>query len=65
MAIPGGGSDEKPVGTVYLALAEKGRPTVTKRVQLPGDRERIRTLAAYLALRMVRRAALGTSPADD
>lgn len=65
IAGPGGGSDEKPVGTVFLAIAAKGGSTVTKRVQLPGDRERIRTLAAYLALRMVRRAALGSSPAAD
>ncbi len=65
IAGPGGGSDEKPVGTVFLALARRDAPTVTKRYQLPGDRERIRTLAAYLALRMIRRAALGTSPTAD
>lgn len=62
IAGPGGGSDQKPVGTVFLAAASKGGVTVTERLQLTGDRERIRTLAAYLALRMVRRAALGASP---
>jgi nicotinamide-nucleotide amidase len=62
IAGPGGGSDEKPVGTVYLALAQKDAATVTKYVQLPGDRERIRMLTAYLALRMVRRAVNGGRP---
>jgi nicotinamide-nucleotide amidase len=65
IAGPGGGSDEKPVGTIYFGLAKKGEPTVTKHVKLTGDRERIRVLAAYLALRMVRRAALGTSAVTD
>lgn len=57
VAGPGGGSDDKPVGTVWFGLAQKGRPTVTKLRKFPGDRDRIRTLAAYVALRMVRRAA--------
>jgi nicotinamide-nucleotide amidase len=57
IAGPGGGSDDKPVGTVWFGVAQKGRPTLTKLRKLPGDRDRIRTLAAYVALRMVRRAA--------
>jgi nicotinamide-nucleotide amidase len=65
IAGPGGGSDEKPVGTVYLALARKDGATVTKHVLLPGDRERIRMLAAYLALRMVRRAVNGGGASHD
>jgi nicotinamide-nucleotide amidase len=64
IAGPGGGSEAKPVGTVWFALSQKGRPTVTKHRRLPGDRERIRTLAAYVALRMVARAALG-KPVDE
>ena len=65
IAGPGGGSDQKPVGTVFLALARRDGATVTKHVKLSGDREQIRTLAAYLALRMVRRAVNGKSPAAD
>ncbi|MBC7173305.1 MAG: CinA family nicotinamide mononucleotide deamidase-related protein, partial [Polyangiaceae bacterium] len=60
IAGPGGGSDEKPVGTVFLALAEKGRATTTKHLALGGDREKIRILASYMALRMLRRAAMGS-----
>jgi len=59
IAGPGGGTDDKPVGTVWLGLARRGQETRTQAVKLPGDRERIRTLAAYLALRWVARAAAG------
>ena len=53
IAGPGGGSEEKPVGTVYLALA--GPSGVKERlVHLPGDREGIRFYASQLALDMVR-----------
>ena len=53
IAGPGGGSEEKPVGTVYLALAS---PTGIKErlVHLPGDRDGIRFYASQLALDMVR-----------
>jgi len=53
IAGPGGGSEEKAVGTVYIALAT---PTATKErlVHLPGDREMIRFHASQLALEMVR-----------
>jgi nicotinamide-nucleotide amidase len=53
IAGPGGGSEEKPVGTVHIALAS---PNGTKErlVHLPGDREMIRFHASQLALDMVR-----------
>ena len=53
IAGPGGGSEEKPVGTVHIALAT---PTGTKErlVHVPGDREMIRFYASQLALDMVR-----------
>lgn len=56
VAGPGGGTDAKPVGTVYFGLAQRGRPTETLHREFPGDRERIRLLAAYTALRLVYRA---------
>jgi nicotinamide-nucleotide amidase len=59
IAGPGGGSPEKPVGTVCFALARRGAEVFTHRRRLPGDRDRIRTLAAYVALRLVLRAARG------
>jgi nicotinamide mononucleotide (NMN) deamidase PncC len=49
---------------VWLGLAQKGKPTLIKTRRLPGDRHRIRTLAAYVALRMVARAAIGVDPVE-
>jgi nicotinamide-nucleotide amidase len=53
IAGPTGGSKEKPVGTVHVALAA---PDGTKErlVHLPGDREGIRFYASQIALDMVR-----------
>jgi nicotinamide-nucleotide amidase len=54
---PGGGSEQKPVGLVYLAVATaEGTNVVEKRY--PGDRPRIQTFAAYAGLALVRDAAL-------
>ena len=58
IAGPGGGTDEKPIGTVWFALAQRDQPTVNRTMKLFGDRERIRTLASYVALKMVATAAL-------
>ncbi len=41
VAGPGGGSPEKPVGLVYIALADAQNTTV-KKLQLAGDRQQIR-----------------------
>ena len=65
IAGPGGGSAEKPVGTVWFGLAKKGASTVTKKRKLPGNRERVRTLAAYTALKMVHRATWDRPPDTD
>jgi len=53
IAGPGGGSEEKPVGTVHIALAAPGG-TKERLVNLPGDREAIRFYASQIALDMVR-----------
>jgi nicotinamide-nucleotide amidase len=58
IAGPGGGSADKPVGTVWFGVARRGGKTETERRVLPGDRERIRTLAAYVALQLVANAAV-------
>jgi nicotinamide-nucleotide amidase len=59
VAGPGGGTDEKPVGTVWFGLARKGQPTLTKHRKLPWGRDRVQILSAYFALELVRRAVLG------
>ena len=57
IAGPGGGTKEKPVGLVYVACADKDGVKV-ERLQLGGDRMRVRRLATLKALDMVRRAAI-------
>ncbi len=60
LAGPGGGSTEKPVGLVYVALSTAGG-TEAKRLMLARvnpDRENIRYLASSNALDMVRRALM-------
>jgi PncC family amidohydrolase len=54
VAGPGGGTPDKPVGTVWLAVA---LPEETKalQVRLIGDREEIRRRATQSALELVRR----------
>jgi nicotinamide-nucleotide amidase len=55
IAGPGGGSAEKPVGTVHLAVAgppESGLPT-TRKLLWPGEREQVRLVAAYAALHLL------------
>jgi len=58
IAGPGGGTEEKPVGLVYVACADRHGVRV-ERLQLGGSRERIRSLSALRALDMIRRAAIG------
>jgi len=53
IAGPGGGSEEKPVGTVHIAVAGPAG-VKEKLVHLPGDREGIRYYASQLGLDMVR-----------
>jgi nicotinamide-nucleotide amidase len=54
IAGPGGGSEQKPVGLVYTALASSQGVKTTEHRFL-GDREQIRARAAQMALDMVRR----------
>ncbi len=55
IAGPTGGTEEKPVGTVHLALAGPAGTTAVQRLYR-GDRERIRRQAAYEALNLLRLA---------
>ena len=51
---PDGGTEENPVGTVYIALAREGE-TLVKRINLFGERARIREIATLHAFDMLRR----------
>jgi nicotinamide-nucleotide amidase len=53
IAGPGGGSEEKPVGTVHIAISSASG-TKARALHFPGDREMIRIQASQAALDMVR-----------
>jgi nicotinamide-nucleotide amidase len=54
VAGPNGGTDEKPVGLVFHAVASSTGTEVVQR-NFPGDRKRIRRFASTMALDMVRK----------
>jgi nicotinamide-nucleotide amidase len=58
IAGPSGGSEEKPVGTVFIALAS-APGTVSKKYQFWGDREQVKAISAHTAIDWVRRFFLG------
>lgn len=58
IAGPAGGTEEKPVGLVYIALS-RAEGTKGHRLQFFGDRERIKNWSAAIALNMIRMHVLG------
>jgi nicotinamide-nucleotide amidase len=52
VAGPGGGTDEKPVGTVWIAISMHGEVTA-RRLRFGGDRAEIRTRATQAALALL------------
>ncbi len=59
IAGPGGGSEEKPVGTVCFAAVVDGEASVERRV-FPGRREDVRERSAQAALELLRRRLQGS-----
>lgn len=58
IAGPGGGTEEKPVGTVFVALAAETAPTQVKSFRFPDDRPTFKELTTQAALEMLRRSLL-------
>ncbi|HSU82558.1 MAG TPA: competence/damage-inducible protein A [Thermoanaerobaculia bacterium] len=62
IAGPGGGSEEKPVGTVHLAVAGPRDGEVEHRhIRLPGDRNQVRRFATQILLEMLRRRLIAVA----
>jgi nicotinamide-nucleotide amidase len=62
IAGPGGGTPEKPVGTVCVCVADgSGSVLIERAVRLPGDRAAVRERTTTLAMHLLRRALLGAA----
>ena len=59
VAGPGGGSDDKPVGTVWFGVASRSAPPLTERQVFPGDRSAVRRATVEHALAMLEAAVKG------
>ncbi len=58
VAGPDGGTEEKPVGTVFMALASSSN-THVQRYRFNGDRQKVQKMSAFMALEWLRRYARG------
>ncbi|HLH46387.1 MAG TPA: nicotinamide-nucleotide amidohydrolase family protein [Acidimicrobiales bacterium] len=54
--------DDQPVGTVWVGLAGTSEEPLTRRLQLSGDRPRVREMTVIGALDWLRRTILGAAP---
>jgi len=55
IAGPGGGTAEKPVGTVCFTVMQDGGRTVTRTLRLPGNRSDVRERSTTVAMHLLRR----------
>ena len=62
IAGPGGGTLGKPVGTVWLAVAERGNAAVATLLQATGDRDSVRDQSVRRALELVAERLTATTP---
>jgi nicotinamide-nucleotide amidase len=59
IAGPGGGTEEKPVGTVCFSVCGRDGARLTRRTQLPGNRSDIRERSTTVGMHLLRRLLLG------
>jgi nicotinamide-nucleotide amidase len=59
IAGPGGGTDEKPVGTVCFSISGRDGARLTRRTRLPGSRSDIRERSTTVTMHLLRRLLLG------
>jgi nicotinamide-nucleotide amidase len=59
IAGPGGGTEDKPVGTVCFSVCARDGARLTRRLRLPGNRSDIRERSTTVAMHLLRRVLLG------
>ena len=59
VAGPGGGSEEKPVGTVCWSVRSTESAALTRQVRLPGDRADVRDRSTTVGMHLLRRLLRG------
>jgi nicotinamide-nucleotide amidase len=59
LAGPGGGSEEKPVGTVCWSVRSAESAALTRQVRLPGDRADVRDRSTTVGMHLLRRLLRG------
>jgi|HubBroStandDraft_3_1064219.scaffolds.fasta_scaffold00580_3 nicotinamide-nucleotide amidase len=64
IAGPGGGSEQKPVGLVWLSVIGPDRVGLTRSVRLPGGRADVRERATLVAMHLIRRLLRGEGDGD-
>lgn len=61
VAGPGGGTEDKPVGTVWFCVMLGDGRTITRCVRVPGERADVRERSTTVAMHLLRRALLGVA----
>ncbi len=59
IAGPGGGSEQKPVGLVWICVTDPDGASMTRSVRLPGGRTDVRERAVTVAMHLIRRLLAG------
>jgi nicotinamide-nucleotide amidase len=59
IAGPDGGTEEKPVGTVWFSIAQRDGDRITRSARLPGNRSDIRDRSTSVAMHLLRRLLRG------
>lgn len=64
VAGPDGGTDDKPVGTVWFSVARSDGSRIDRKAHLPGGRADVRDRATTVTLHLLRRVLLGLGDLD-
>jgi competence/damage-inducible protein CinA-like protein len=65
IAGPGGGTEEKPVGLVYVSVTAREGARIARRLQLPGGRADVRDRTTTVALHLLRRLLRGETDGPE